>query len=101
MQVSKFSDTNIKADIECLEEKILFIPIPFNKNWNVFINGKSTKIYRADAGFMAVVLPKGNSEIIIKYEANHFYIGCFVSCISFIGLISVSIFTKLKKRKTH
>lgn len=101
LQVSNFSDTNIKANIECLEEKILFIPIPFNKNWNVFINGESTKVYRADAGFMAVVLPEGNSEIIIKYEANYFFIGCFVSCISFIGLISVYIFTKLKKRKTH
>lgn len=99
LTISQFSDSKITGHTNCKEDKILLIPVSYNKNWNVFINGETTKTYRADAGLMAVIVPKGYSEIIIKYESKYFYIGCFVTCSSFIGLLIVAVFTRKKRRK--
>lgn len=85
-QTTYFSDTYISGYTECENKKILFLPIPYNKNWHVSVNGVNTKIYRVDAGFMAVIVPKGYSEIAIQYKSKAFLIGSIMSAISLIGL---------------
>lgn len=94
--ISDFSDTYISGYTNCSNNQLLFLPIPYNKNWNISINERKVKVYKADAGFMAVLIPQGHAEIEIKYVSNYFYIGCIITCISFLGLLIVLI--KIKKR---
>lgn len=98
MIIDEFSDSYISGYVDSDDKKMLFIPVPYSNNWKVMVNGNEEKVYRADAGFMAVVLPKGHSEIKICYTPQYFYIGCMVSGVSLFILLVCSFFAKKKRR---
>ena len=89
--ITYFSDTHIKGYTELEKEKILFLPIAYNSNWKVSINGNYTKVYKADEGFMAVVVPEGYSEIVITYNVNVFWLGLIISIISVIIVVLMAV----------
>jgi len=47
---------------------LLFLSDNYDPGWKVMIDGKNSKIYRADYSFRAVIVPKGNS--IIEFLFN-------------------------------
>ena len=92
----KFSDTEIEGMATVPKESLLFIPIPYDKRWSVYINEKEVKVYRADAGFMAVVLPSGESKVTITYQSPYISVGVFISLIS-IAIMCILVFYKTKR----
>lgn len=66
--------------------------------WRVRINGKDTKIIRADGIFRAVELPPGEVRVEFYYFPNSFLIGLTVSVSSLFLAIGIAIVFVLKKR---
>lgn len=99
MQIENFSDMQIKGSIDCETSKLMFIPIPYESNWSVYINDEKTEVYRANAGFMAVVVPQGYAEIEIKYEPINFYRGCICSFVSVVVVLVVILIDKKQKQR--
>ena len=48
------------------------------------MDGKETKIYRANLAFRAVEVPKGKHTVVFKYVPMSFYIGL---CLTIIGIL--------------
>lgn len=88
MNVTEFSDMYISGNVTCDKNSILFFPLPYDKNWSIFINHQKTELYRADAGFMAIIVPEGTSEVELRYKSKYFQFGCMIS-ILFILLIAL------------
>lgn len=72
------------------------IPIAYNKNWKVRLNGHETKIYKADEGFMAVIIPQGQCSVEIEYVSEAFYAGCLVTATFVFGFVMLIIITHRK-----
>lgn len=49
-------------------KSLLFFSDAYYPGWNAYVNGKKTKIYRANYAFRAVVVPKGQSDVRFTYE---------------------------------
>lgn len=67
-QVVGFEPTKIVIKTNSSSIGLLFLPNPYFPNWHATVNGKETRIYRADYAFQAVEIPEGKAEVIFTYS---------------------------------
>ncbi|MBI2031293.1 MAG: YfhO family protein [Candidatus Levybacteria bacterium] len=67
-------------------KQLLFISDVFYPSWKAFVDGKETKIYRANYAFRAIIVPSGKHTVIFSYTPDSFVLGIKVSIISLIAL---------------
>lgn len=79
--------------------KILVLSDNYYPGWKAYIDGKETKIYRANYTFRAIVLPEGKHDILFKYEPLSLQIGLWVSSFSIGVFILILIRTFWAKSK--
>ncbi len=85
--IDYFSDTLIRGSCENDVNKLLLLPILYDKNWKVEVNGKEKELYKADGGYMAVCLEAGKNDIEVSYISNSFYLGAIISFVSICILL--------------
>lgn len=68
-------------------EKMYFISDAYYPGWKAFVNGKETKIYRANYTFRAVPVPEGEHEIKFVYQPKSFFDGLKISVLSLVILL--------------
>jgi uncharacterized membrane protein YfhO len=96
LMITKFSETNIKGNINLKTKKILFLSIPFDKGWHATVNGKDTDLQRVQWGLTGLVLDKGNHQIELSFTPPYRKEGTIVSLIA-LGLFGVGLI--ISKRK--
>ena len=74
---------------------LLFVSLPYSKGFKAFINGNQTKIYQANIGYMAIIVPAGTSIIEFKYMTPGLNFGLILSIISLISVIILLVFYEL------
>ncbi|MDE7312289.1 MAG: YfhO family protein [Eubacterium sp.] len=85
----------VEGTLDVQGEPILYLPIVYDANWKVWINGKKADVYRANYGFMAVVLQDGVNHVIFRYSNSFFKVGAIVSTGS--AVLTFIVFTVQKK----
>ena len=95
------SDDSISATVYFdSDRKVLFISIPYDRDFRVFVDGKESELLPAFAGaFSAVKLPEGDHDIMLIYDAKGRITGtvCFVT--GLILLIVIALVEIRKKKK--
>lgn len=76
-------------------KSLLFLSDTYYPGWEAFIDGKNTKIYRADYTFRAIVVPKGSHKVDFVYNPISFKLGVLGFGVGFI-LLSYSAFLRGK-----
>lgn len=69
---------------------LLFIGDNYYPGWKAFIDGKETKIYRANFTFRAVLVPAGEHEVKLTYQPFSFRLGLFIS-VSILAIIIATL----------
>jgi len=78
------SEVQIRGNITSTEEKpILFTTIPYDKNWQVYVDGEIVQNILTLDSLLAVELPPGDHEIVFQYKSAELIAG---SVVSFAGL---------------
>ena len=57
----------------------VFSAIYYPKGWNAYIDGKIVPHFQADYLLRSMLLKKGNSDIVFKFEPNSFIVGQKIS----------------------
>jgi hypothetical protein len=70
---------------------ILVIPENWDEGWQLTINGEKKQTVRAFMAYLGVPLQPGVSRIYIQYRDRPFLIGLFVSVVTLVFLLGVSI----------
>ena len=86
-RILSYTPNKIIVEANSKGNSILFLSDSYYKGWNAYVDGKNTKIYRADYTFRAVYVPKGIHEVIFKYEPLSFKLGLIGA---FLGLLFIS-----------
>ncbi len=82
-------------------DRMLCIAIPYQKGWKAWVNGKETKIVKANGMYMAIPL-KGGNGIILHYTIPGLKEGAMVSGITILSLGVfgiVQIYQKKRKKR--
>ena len=94
----KESSARISGDITCDRDGILYIPVPYDSNWKVEVDGKEAKVYVANTGFCAINISEGYHELEISYEAKELKLG--MGCLG-VAIVMAVIYYFLSKQCTN
>lgn len=96
-EISGYGANTVKVSTRSEKESFLVLLDPFEKNWNVYVNGKKAQLYATDFAFRGVFIPKGESVVEFKYEPISFKTGAILS-VSGIGLLlGICLFVRRKR----
>ncbi len=63
------------AKVKREKKNLVFFSVPYDEGWSATVNGKPAKIERVNVGFMAVLVPKGDSTIEFSYKTPGLSLG--------------------------
>ena len=86
----------VSGDISLKKDGTLFLSIPYDKGFNVFVDGKKVNYKKIAGDFIGIDLKKGNHKITLKYYSYGFSLGVVISSISILILILY-----IYKKKTY
>ncbi len=101
-KITEYKDEIIKVDANASGNNFLFLGdtyLPYG--WKAKIDGQQTNIYKANYGFMGIIVPKGKHTIEFTFAPTSFYVSkylaLFLSSIVILGLL-VTLFLRRKKK---
>lgn len=83
MKIEKYSDTKFQGSIIAEDNEIVMTTIPYDKYWNVYVDGVRVETYKVLDSLLAFDISTGEHEIEFKYSSKVFNVGI---CISLFGL---------------
>ncbi len=90
INIKKYEAENIEINVVANSNKLLFLSDMYFPGWVAYVDEKPVKILRADYAFRAVEISKGNHMVRFAYRPLIFYLGLWISIISFIILLIVT-----------
>ena len=100
MKFETLDNGHIKGKVVATKEMpILFLSIPLDQGWKLYVDGKETEIELLYDTFMGVSLEEGEHEIELKYSVPGLKTGIVVSIISLTLTIIYLYFEKKSSKK--
>ena len=92
LNVEEYTDERIKGSITIPKDKpLLYTSIPYDRGWHLFVDGQSTPTKEVIGGFLGADLKEGKHEIELIYKPVGFKFGMFISIISVLCLVFITI----------
>ncbi len=73
----------------------VFFSVPFEDGWSATVNGKEAQIIKVNAGFMAVAVPEGQSEIRFDYMTPGLILGLIIAAAALLIFVIYMVFGKI------
>ena len=79
--------TKCKSCICVSESKIMYASIPYDDGWQVYVDGKETKMLLIDGGLIGIPLEKGAHNIELVYKLQFMQLGLGMSLLCLLVLL--------------
>jgi len=100
-KIVNYSPNKIVIDAYLHRRGFLFLSEIYYPGWNVYVDGKKSKILQANSIFRAVCVDKGRHKIEFCYNPLSFKLGLITSLISWISIIGALLLISLSGRKLN
>lgn len=64
------------------------------KGWRAYVDGKPTKVYRANHTLLGIYVPKGEHRLRVVYWPHSFVVGRAISLITLVGIAAVFVWKR-------
>ncbi|WP_082238337.1 YfhO family protein [Salinicoccus sp. YB14-2] len=95
LDIKVFENERIEGNVQREEPGVLVTTIPYEKGWNVTVNGEERDTVQANIGFIGVPLDSGNSEIVFSYQSPYLKSG---GVLSLIGIFLLGLIQLIRKK---
>ena len=85
--ITSYTSETVTVKTNSSSPKLLFLSDVFDPGWKAFVDGKESRIYRADYDFRAVVAPAGAHTVEFRYAPDEFRWGIMLSIAGLAGLL--------------
>lgn len=92
------AEGKIDLTVSTAEPGFIFLNDVWMPGWRAVVDGKETKVYRADYLFMAVPVDTGKHSISFLYVSQGFRAGAWISCASLVLLSFLLAFDYARRR---
>ena len=72
-QVLKYDSNSVRVKTKFDSRKFLVYNDSFHSEWQAFVDGKKTDLFRANVAFKGVWIPAGEHTVYFRYGANWRY----------------------------
>lgn len=97
--ITQYTPNQISIKTDLTHNGFLIFSDLYYPGWQVYIDGKKDKIYRANYLARGVALTQGEHNVIFKFEPKNVKIGAYISAATFLLLIAIGIISLRQKRK--
>ncbi len=102
LRVSEHSDTYIKGTITATKEKpVVFTTIPYDENWQVYVDGHRVDTYKCIDAFLAFDINEGNHSVEFKYVPSQFYKGLAITFVGISAFVGLCVWDYVSKKKIN
>jgi hypothetical protein len=84
--------------VNSTENNLLILSDTYYPGWKAFVNGKETKIYRADYTFRGISLNAGTHQVEFVYDPISFKLGAGATFLGILGCIGMGWITRRRRR---
>jgi len=98
LNLTKFTNTQIRGNVTALEDGLLYTSIPADRNWSAYVDGVKSEIVPIDNAMIAVRLNKGYHEIEFRYFNKSLFVGSIVSLVSLAVFLTLAVLDTRKRR---
>lgn len=96
LNIEKNNNTDIIGNISVKEDSTLFLTIPYDKGWHIYVDGVETNYETILNSFIGLDLKKGKHKIELKYRVPGLKIGLIITG---IGIIITLLYCKFSQEK--
>ncbi len=100
-EITEFSDTDIKGNINAQNSGVLYFSIPYEKGWSVYVDGKKTDTVAVAEAMLGVNVSAGQHEIRLKYIPEGFTVGLAATGGAILMFILFAFIDSRKKKKIN
>ncbi|MFA4967308.1 MAG: YfhO family protein [Candidatus Margulisiibacteriota bacterium] len=86
-KISEYGINRVLIETDLAKPGFLFLSDSYYPGWKAYVDGKETRIYRANFMFRAVPLNRGSHKIEFVYDPLSFKLGMVISIITAFGLL--------------
>lgn len=98
VKLISYFPNEVKVGVNTDTDKLFFLSDTYYPGWKAYVDGKETKIYRANYAFRAIAIPRGRHIVKFLYDPLSFKIGY---SISFLSISLLIVLLTVKKRQYH
>lgn len=93
---TRYGANRIEIEAQTDRDAWLYLSDTYYPGWKAYVDGRETKIYRANLAFRAIKIPKGGHTVVFRYAPVSLYIGLILTVIGIC--LSVIVLKRPKKR---
>ena len=103
LEITRFSDRKISGKLSAKEDGVLYLSIPYEKGWRVYIDGERTETFKVLQAMLGVRVGSGEHDVRIEYTPEGFPLGGTVSflCAVFTVLLIIGDRRRMLRRRDH
>lgn len=98
LEIKSFGDKKITGKITAKTDGVMFLSIPYEKGWRIYVDGKKTETVCLLNAMLGARISAGEHDIRIEYVPEGFPAGLVLSTSS-AALIGVTIWFEKKRKK--
>ena len=96
LEITKIENNSIEGNIKVEDNNILFTSIPYNKDLDIYVDGKKVNKIKLLDTFLGAKINKGEHKIVIKYIPKTLYLSIIPTI---IGQLLLYIYIKIYNKK--
>ncbi len=84
VKLLSYKANRFSLEYESDGDAFLYVSDTYYPGWRAYVDGKETKIYRANLAFRAIEAPKGKHTVVFRYVPMSFYTGLALTIIGIL-----------------
>lgn len=99
LEIKEFSDTEITGTITALKDGVMFLSIPYEKGWSIYVDGEKTETVKTIHAMLGAKLSAGTHDIRIVYVPEGFAAGTTATAVSAVICIVIAVFDARRNKR--
>jgi hypothetical protein len=98
VEILSESNNGLTLQVKVAGDNLLVLSDTYYPGWKAFVNGKKTKIHRANYNFRAIPLPAGTHRVEFVYDPISFKLGAGVTLLGILSCIGIGWVARRRAR---
>lgn len=95
------NDSHLVGKINALQDGILFLSVPYEEGWEVYVDGNKVEKLKANYGFTGINVSAGPHDIKLDFTPPWLNNGIIISAVSLLILVVLVIYQNKQERSCY
>lgn len=87
LNINHYENDRIEGKLSLSKREMLFFSIPYDKGWELQVDGKKVATEKVNGGFVGAVISKGEHNIKLEYHQPLLKVGIVISSLCWVVLV--------------